>query len=302
MMSPTVQFCNVLSRAFVGAFFREEYSPQALRRNMNVLSGVPKKWLKRRSPETKIESLDIAGMNAEIISTQPNQKKILLFLHGGGYIMGSNRAFRRIAWELSHLCDVRVMIIEYRLAPEHPHPAALEDAKKAYLYIRSQFPHSAVVIGGDSAGGGLALALTMALRDEKQILPDQVFAICPWADLVGLGDSLTKNQKTDFWLSKQLLQKWAAHYVGRGNPQEAYISPIFGDFAQFPPLLIFSGDQEILLSDAERVYAIAKKAGVEAQLHIGKDMQHDWLLAFPFLAESRRALKTLKHFLVSPAQ
>ncbi len=297
MMSPAVEFCNIVSRVFVGTFFRDQYSPQAMRRNMDILSGYPRRLLKRRSPETTFESVDIKGMNAEIISTKANQKKMLLFLHGGGYFMGSVRSFRRIAWEISHLCNIKVMIIDYRLAPEHPYPAALEDAKKAYHFLRAKFPEMPLAIGGDSAGAGLALALTMSLRDEKQVMPDQVMAISPWADLIGVGESFTRNRKTDFWLSEFALRNWAGHYVGKYDPKEPYISPVFGDFSGFPPLLLFAGDKEVLLSDAQRVYESAKKAGVKAELHIGKDMQHDWFLAFPFLVESRRALETLKNFL-----
>ncbi len=296
-MKTDVQICNIASRLIVASFFRDRYSAKVLRRNMRVLFSYPRALLLRRSPTTKVETFKIGSIEAEMLSTKPGQNKILLFLHGGGYIMGSLHGYRRFAWDVSNSCNVKVLQINYRLAPEHPYPAALEDAMQAYQYLRVKYPNSQIAVGGDSAGGGLALALTMALRDEGGVLPDQVFAISPWTNLEVEGESIGRNQKKDFWLSQAVLRHWAACYYAKADPKHPYISPVNGDFSKFPPLLIFAGDQEILQNDSDIVIELAKKAGVKAQLHIGKDMQHIWFLAFPFLTESRRASATLKEFL-----
>ncbi len=296
-MRVPVQLCNILSRAVVGGFFRENYSAKTLRRNMKMISSTPIAALKWRVPATEIESFKIDGMNVEFISTNPNQKKILLFLHGGGYFMGSIEGHRRIAWELSHHCNVKVLNIDYRLAPENPFPACLEDAKKAYHFLRKNYPNASVSIGGDSAGGGLSLALVMALRDEGAVMPDQVFAASPWADLTCAGDSMLQNATKDFWLTKTGLSSWAADYYAKTSPSNPYVSPVFGDYKSFPPLLIFCGDHEILLSDSQKIYEKAKAAGVHVKLHIGSEMQHIWFLAFPFLQESHAAIDELKSFL-----
>ena len=152
-------------------------------------------------------------------------------------------------------------------------------------------------MGGVSAGGGLALALTLALRDEGEKLPERVFVVCPWGDLTCSGDSIQKNQAKDFWLSPTSLKNWSEYYVQKANPNDPYVSPVFGDFKNFPPLLIFCGDQEVLLSDSEKIYELAKKSGVQTELYLGKNMQHVWFLAFPFLKESHSAFAALKKFM-----
>jgi len=296
-MSLDVQITNYLSKIFVASLFRKNYSPQTMRRHMKIISSVPRAILKRSHPAASFEEMNMDGVPAEMISARKGQEKIILFLHGGGYFMGSISGFRRFALSASRQCDSRVVLIDYRLAPEHPYPAALDDAKKAFLYLRAKFPGVEISVGGDSAGGGLALALVMALRDGSHSIPDKVFAVSPWADLVGEGESLAKNQKLDFWLNKEMTQTWGAHYYVQNDPKTPYISPVFGSYAKFPPLLIFVGDQEILMSDSERVFSKAKAAGVQTQLHIGKGMQHDWFLAFPSLSESKRAVQTLKDFM-----
>jgi monoterpene epsilon-lactone hydrolase len=296
-VEPAVQICNALSKVFVSTFFRDGYSPKAMRRNMNLISGYPLALLKRRSSTTVVESINIDGVPAELITTRPDQEKIMLLLHGGGYFMGSLRSFRRISWHLSDICNVKVLLVDYRLAPENPYPAGLEDAKKAYRYLKTHFPKAAVIVAGDSAGAGLALALTLSLRDSGDQLPEQVVAISPWADLTLAGKSVAQNQKKDFWLSETSLKQWSAHYYAQSNPKDPYISPVFANYKNFPPLIIFTGDQEILSSDSERLYELAKEAGVKVEMHVGKDMQHDWFLAFPFLKESRKAIQALQKFI-----
>ncbi len=295
-MDRSIQVCNILSRIVVGGMFRSDYSTKSLRRNMNLISAIPQAVLKRRSPTTEIEAVNIDGLEAEFISTQANHAGILLYLHGGGYFMGSIATHRRSAWEVSHHCNLKVLLINYRLAPEHPYPAALDDAKKAYRFLKNKFPHLPVSVGGDSAGGGLSLALTMALRDEGEPLPARLFAVSPWANLNVEGESIKRNHANDFWLKEKVLKRWASLYFAKNAPHQPYISPALGSFEKFPPFLIFCGDQEILQSDSEQVFDKAKKAGVNVKLHIGKNMQHVWFLAFPFLAESKRAFLALQEF------
>ena len=287
---------NVLAQIFQRTVFRNSYSAQTIRRNMDIIAGYPLSLLKRQAG-TVIESIDIDSLAAELISTGSNQNKVVLLLHSGGFCMGTLKSFRRNAWQISRECNVKVLHIEYRLAPEHPFPAALDDAKKAYQYLQKRFSNAPILLGGASAGAGLALALTAALRDENKSLPEKVFAICPWTDLTCSGESMSQNRAKDFWLSKESLTIWAGYYSEKEKLKDPYVSPAFADFKNFPPLLIFCGDQEVLLSDAKSIYDLAQKATGTAKFHLGKNMQHVWFMAFPFLNESRLAYRALKKFL-----
>ena len=245
------------------------------------------------------EKVDLDGVPAEIISSRSSSARTLLYLHGGGYFMGSLLADRANAAKIAIHCDARVAIIDYRLAPENPYPAALEDAVRGYRELKRRDPGRKVIICGDSAGGGLALALGLYLRDHGLPAPAGIFCISPWTDLTGSGRSVYENRRRDVWLTKKHIDFWGPWYFGTQSPRLPYVSPVFGDFRGFSPLLLLVGDQEVLLDDARRVAESAKSVGVDVDLHLGSGMQHNWMLAMPFLGESKIAWTRISKFVAS---
>jgi acetyl esterase/lipase len=221
---------------------------------------------------------------------------VVLYLHGGGYLFGSPATYRDRARRLAHRCDAEVFVPDYRLAPEHPYPAAREDALAAWTYVAALRPEAPIVVVGDSAGGGLTLSLLAALRDGHRRLPACAFAFSPWTDLGGTGASMTANDGKDVWLTRRHVAAWGRHYAGAADVADPAISPVHADPTGFPPLLLIVGDQEVLLDDSLRVEARARQAGVEVEVLVGRGMQHDFPLTLPWLEESREAWEVVAAF------
>jgi monoterpene epsilon-lactone hydrolase len=223
----------------------------------------------------------------------------VLFLHGGAYIAGSLNTHRSMAAHIAQHCKLPVLLPEYRLAPEHPYPAAIEDAQAIYAWLIAAegLPPQRLIVMGDSAGGGLGLALLLRLRQAGQGMPAALVCLSPWTDLQLTGDSLrTRLNKDPFFPDLQALQGCARLYGGEadlGNPE---ISPVRADLQGFPPLYVQVGDHEILLSDAQRVVQNAREAGVEARLEVWPGMWHVWQIAGPSLPEGRQALARIAAF------
>jgi acetyl esterase/lipase len=189
-----------------------------------------------------------------------------------------------------------VFVPDYRLAPESPYPAALEDALAAFRHVRSIRPGWPLFVCGDSAGGGLGLSLLLKLRDLGQPMPDGAVLLSPWTDLTASGGSVDDNRGRDLWFSRRHLEGWARYYLGRADARSPYLSPVFADLSGLPPLLLLAGEHELLLDDARRVHEAASRLGVASRLHIGPGMQHDWPLTLPWLGESKRAWHAMRRF------
>lgn len=203
--------------------------------------------------------------------------RTLLYLHGGGYMSGSRRFYRDVAARLARACAARVVVPEYRLAPEHPFPAAVEDALAVYHALTTEWlAPGRIVVGGDSAGGGLAVALLVALRDGGMPAPAAGLLLSPWVDLTCASTSVMTNAATDPILSGELL-RWMAHlYLQGQDPQTPLASPLFADLTGLPPLLVHVGSTETLLDDALRVAERARMAGVDVTLEVWDEMVHVW--------------------------
>ncbi|MEG0962896.1 MAG: alpha/beta hydrolase [Lachnospiraceae bacterium] len=222
----------------------------------------------------------------------PRTDYVILQLHGGGYIGGMRNAYRSFA---GHYCGVskgmNVLTIDYRVAPEHPYPAALEDAFAAYNWLKQTGWHSRqIILAGDSAGGGLALALCMYLKDQEKKLPGGVILMSPWTDLTASGPSYEDNYEQDplFGNTRDSLL-YNHDYIGINNPQNPYISPMFGSYWGFPPMLIQVGSVEMLLSDSVGVAYKAKKQGVSVRLHVYEGMFHVFQMGMKMMPESKAA-------------
>ena len=255
------------------------------------------KLMGRLPKDILVESVDINGVYAEwIYVADADNEKVILYLHGGGYVVGSTVPYRRLCASLSQSAKARVLIPEYRLAPEHPFPAGLEDAVAAYNWLLVQGVDAKnIVIAGDSAGGGLSLATILSLRDAGQPLPAGLVCISPWADLTQSGKSHHTNAKSEVILLTESLDLWASAYADESELRNPLVSPVFADFSGFPPLLIQAGSDEILLDDSIQLAEKAKAAGVDVTLSIYEGMWHVWHTVEP-LRECREAFEEIGAF------
>ncbi|WML55930.1 alpha/beta hydrolase [Neobacillus sp. PS2-9] len=223
-----------------------------------------------------VEKVEIEGIAAEWV-TAPNavEDRVFLYLHGGAYIMGSCNTHRYLASKLSRSTAARVLVPEYRLAPEHPFPAAIEDAVSVYRWLlNSGVSSKNIVIGGDSAGGGLTLATLLSLKDAGDPLPALAVLLSPWTDMEGTGESMVTRAEVDPWLSPDATRLTPALYIRDLDPRHPLVSPIYADLTGLPSLLVHVGNDEILLSDAARLVDRARAAGVEVSFKVWDDMWH----------------------------
>jgi salicylate hydroxylase len=216
---------------------------------------------------------------------------VVLHFHGGGYLIGSAKASLEYASRLATALDGTCYTIDYRLAPEHPYPAAIDDAVAAYRALLARgIPASAILLSGESAGGGLAVAVALALRMAGDPLPAAILAVAPFADLTLSGDSVRAFNGDDPAANRDLLTFMGASYFQGHEPADPLVSPLFGDLAGLPPLFITATQGEVLLSDAVRLAERAEKAGVDVTLRLVEDSVHVYTV-FPFLPETERTMQ-----------
>jgi acetyl esterase/lipase len=249
--------------------------------------------------DVKLEAVDAGGVAAEWVTTETAQPgRVLVYLHGGGYNLGSVRTHRMLTGGIGRAGGLRVLSVDYRLAPEHPFPAALEDAVRAYRFVvRSGVAADKIAIAGDSAGGGLTAAALLALRDAGDPLPGAAVCISPWLDLTQSGESVEARAALDPIVSRQALERMSAGYLGGQNPRTPTASPLFGDLSGLPPLLIHVGTAETLLDDSVRFAERVRKAGGEVELEIWEDMIHVFHAFAPLLPEAAQGIDKIGDFL-----
>jgi epsilon-lactone hydrolase len=223
--------------------------------------------------------------------------RAVLYLHGGGYVIGSINTHRALAATLSRDAGVRLLVIDYRLAPEHPHPAAVEDAVASYRWLLKQgFAPKHVALAGDSAGGGLVVATLVALREAGEKLPACGVCMSPWVDLEGIGESMTSKADVDPMVKKDGLLQLAGLYLGGKSPRTPLAAPLYADLSGLPPLLIVAGTRETLLDDAARLAERAKKARVEVTYEPAEGMIHVWQLFAAMLDEGKESLARIGRY------
>lgn len=228
----------------------------------------------------RVEKVTFGGMPAEwhVPKNEPTPQ-VVFYLHGGGYTFCSPATHRGLAGRIALASQARVLVIDYRLAPEHPFPAALEDALIAWhLLLNQGISVKNLVIAGDSAGGGLALATVLSLRQKKEALPAALALISPWVDLAASG-------------------KFAKPYVGNGNPLNPFISPIYADLSHLPPVLIQAGGADFLLEDSRKLERKLTQADVEVSLEVWKDKVHVFQATAPLDPAASRAIRHIGEFL-----
>ena len=294
MASIQARLIDKMLRLLVKSRFNPHAEPTAIRARTTRLA--------RRFGATphgvRIEKIDVAGIPAEWVHPQAEEEgTTLLYLHGGGYSICGPDTHRSLVARLAGAAKTRALLLDYRLAPEHPFPAAVEDAHATYKWLLAEGTDpSRLTLAGDSAGGGLALALMMTLRDAGEPLPAGAALLSPWTDLAMSGWSHVTPGAVDPMLSVTAALTAARHYLQDTPPTEPLASPLYGTFERLPPLLIHVGANEILLDDSRRVADKARIAGVDADLHIWPGVPHVFQ-AFPQLPEGRASVRELGAFL-----
>ncbi|HUH73151.1 MAG TPA: alpha/beta hydrolase [Chitinophagales bacterium] len=244
----------------------------------------------------QVVSLDT--FEAEWILPKNACNKVLLYLHGGGYSSGSHRTHRPMVSRICKKGGFKGFVINYRKSPENPYPAALEDAHKAYLYLMNEgYTPKNIVIAGDSAGGGLALALLYYLRDHQIDLPKAAALLCPWTDLAITGESVNKNEKFDPYLNRKKIEALRDVYLNGENPLQPYVSPLYGSTIGLPPIYFQAGSNDTIVDDAIRMHEKILKEGGISYLDNYPKMFHVWQAFYIFLSEGRTAIHKISVFL-----
>jgi epsilon-lactone hydrolase len=251
------------------------------------------------APDIKKEKVSAGGIDAEWISA-PNSSvdRAVLYVHGGGYVIGSVNTHRDLLARIARASGARVLGINYRLAPEHPFPAAVDDSVAAYRWMLAQgLNPNRIAVAGDSAGGGLTVATLVAIRDAKLPVPGAGVCISPWVDMEGIGETMKTRAAVDPVVQREGLLGMAAAYLGGQNPRSPLAAPLYADLKGLPPLLIQVGDAETLLDDSIRLNDRAKAAGVSTKLEVWPEMIHVWQLFASFLPEGQQAIDGIGSFL-----
>ncbi|WP_027803454.1 alpha/beta hydrolase [Paraburkholderia dilworthii] len=292
-------------------FLRRQFRPQTLKPYIDVEKAraltakrawspdVPRGWRLR-----ELDGADGKPLRGEWIERAHGEPATsapatVLYCHGGGYYFCSPRTHRSIVFGLATRANAPVFSLDYRLAPEHRFPAALDDATAAYRQLVAEgAPPESIVIAGDSAGGGLALATLVALRDAGDPLPAGAVLFSPWTDLAATGASIVDNDGADPMFSGPAIAKAAKVYLGDTPATHPYASPLYAELRGLPPLFMMVGSTEVLLDDSRRAAASARAAGVDCELEVWKKMPHVWPIFAPFIPEANRALDRAAAFVV----
>ncbi len=248
--------------------------------------------------EGTVTEFDAKGVPAEMVRAEGSSgQAVTLYLHGGGYVIGSPATHRELARRLSKATGGGVLTIDYRLAPEDPFPAPVEDAVSAYRWLLDQgHEPGSLSIAGDSAGGGLTAATLVSLRDQGVPLPSCGVCLSPWVDMEGIGDSMTSRAGVDPMVQKEGLVAMAGVYLGGADSRSPLAAPIYADLSGLPPLLIQVGTRETLYDDATRLAYKAAQAEVAVSFEPWEDMIHVWHLFAPMLDEGQQAIERIGEF------
>ncbi len=247
----------------------------------------------------RFQGVDAGGVKSEWMEMPPvNRDRVVLLLHGGGYSSGSPRTHRKLAANLSRAAFARVLTPDYRLAPEHPFPAGVKDALRAYGWLLDQGVAAGnVVVAGDSAGAGLALSMLVALRDAGAALPRAAVLMSAWTDLTTSSPSHGINRKLDVQVTRQGLREAGALYMDGRDPADPMASTLFAKLAGLPPLLLQVGGDEVLLDDSRLLAERARVAGVDATLRVFDSMWHVFQFHAPEVPEAQAAMNDIAAFI-----
>ena len=311
MPSRRARLFSVFSRAVIRRA-RWGSDERAVARRARLLFGTPAPFGWARSRGVRVSKVQEGGARGEWIvpargsKDENDQAGVILYLHGGGYVACSPATHRPITAALARLTGFRVFAPDYRLAPEHRYPAALDDALGAYRrLLDAGVPPASVAVAGDSAGGGLTLALALRARDEGLPRPACAVAFSPWTDLAGTTESVRANDGRCAMFRTPNMAEFAPIYLGSASAFDPYASPAHAsDFRDLPPVLLQVGSTELLLDDARTVHEKIRRAGGASRLEVYEDLMHCWQMLDGIVPEARAALQSAADFIVehSPAQ
>jgi len=253
----------------------------------------------RPAAGTRVRHATISGVECDwVVPKNCDESRVLLFLHGGAYVMGSSKTHRTMVSHIAKAAGVRALLPNYRLAPEDPFPAGLEDCLAVYRQLLAgEVEPGKLAIAGDSAGGGMTMATLLSLRDAGDAMPAAACLLSPWLDLAAEGESVRTRAQQDPWFRAEDLPKTAAHYCLEGQIRDPLVSQLCGDMTGLPPILIQVGDHEILLSDSTRVSEKITAAGGQVTLQVWPDMWHVFQFFVGKMPESKRAIRDIGTFL-----
>ena len=285
-----------LVRIGVRWFIKRRHRPTIAAARQGIRAAA--RWVPSPPAGTEVQAVDAGGVPGEFIATPASRSdRHVLFLHGGGYVTGSPALYRHFTWRIATAARACVLAIDYRLAPEHPFPAALDDAITAYRWLLAGMADPRrIAVMGDSAGGGLALSLLLRSRDHALDLPAAAVALSPWTDLALTGASLSLNAKSDPMMNLAETRLFADCYLADADARNPYASPLYGNLAGLPPTLIHVGSDEILYDDAVRMAEALRAAGCRVWIEVWPRMPHGWHLFAPVLPEAREAIAHIGDF------
>jgi len=257
----------------------------------------------------RVESIVINGVQCEWIDQKDAQQKpnheqrILIYLHGGGYVCGGPDSHRDLAWRIAEQSGCKLLLVDYRLAPEHRFPAAIDDASGCYQNLLDKgYQPNNIAFAGDSAGGGLVAATFLKLKELKLPQPKCAVLMSPWLDLAASGDSIIVNEQADPMLTPKALKTMSSLYLGDVDVKTPMASPVFSDTSELAPMLIHVGSTEILLSDAERFSAAVEKTGGDVSLKIWPKMPHVFQVFAAVMPEAKRSIEEIGDFIAAHLQ
>ena len=282
-------------------------TPVEARKQMDEMAAVRDS---RKTLVGSVEEIDVPGPAGKIViriyrpSNQTDKNlPLFIYFHGGGHVIGSLDSHDEVARVLCSGANCLLASVDYRLAPEHKFPAAVDDAKRAYNWMLDNGPegeerYKKAFISGDSAGGGLSVATTLAIKDDNGILPNAIMPISPWVEMDPVSQSYEDNKELDPFVSKDGIAWFSSVYVPNENERKnPYASPLYGDFKDFPPMLIQVGTREVLLDDSKKLNEKAKSDGCDVEIQIWDDMVHIFQGFAPYLPEANEALESISKFI-----
>ncbi len=290
MISLRAKLIRSLTRAYFSTVDAQKVNVQALRRRWHLLAR-----LLLTASGVRVERDEVHGLEAEwLVPKQAPEAKLLLYLHGGAYVMGGGATHRQFVSYLARAAGVRALLPEYRLAPEHPFPAAVDDAVGLYRALLADgYAAEDIVVAGDSAGGGLTLAMLLALRDGDDPLPAAACLLSPWLDLAATGETMSTHAQQDPWFKAEDMSFVSSYYCAEHQLRNPLVSPVYGDLSGLPPVYIQVGADEILLSDSTRAAEKIKAAGGQVDLEVWSGMWHVFQVFVRQMPESRAAIAKL---------
>lgn len=292
-LSWQARFLREVTSWYVGFIDAESVDVKSTRKRLDFFAGmVP------AASGVDVQQETIAGLKCEWLTPAgAADEELLLYWHGGAYVMGSCASHRPCVSHIAREAGIRAIVPEYRLAPEHPFPAAIEDSVTLYRALLERgYEPANIVVAGDSAGGGLSIAMLLSLRAAGVPLPGAVGLLSPWLDLSGQGESMTTRKDQDPWFNPEDLPHVTRYYCGDTELTNPLVSPVFADLSGLPPTLIQVGDDELLLSDSERLAKHMRAAGGQVEIDVWPGMWHVWQMFIGLMPESRAAVTKLAAF------